>query len=393
MPGRIDECDVAVVGAGAIGLSVAGQVARMGGGRVVVFEGLPAVGHGSSSRANGGVRAQFTTAVNVAFSLHSIRRFEELQSEHGDRLGFRQVGYLLFTADAGRLEALETAVALQRSMGVETDVLTPPEILRRAPFVRPDGLLAGTFHARDGLIDPHGVVSVLASEARDAGVDLRPGEAVVDLVAVDGGASFDAVTAARRTRAAWVVNAAGAYARGVAAMLGVDVAVEPVRRNLAFFESPVNPRDQTAGMPMCVDLDTGVLVRREGADGVVVAYSDPNDPPSRETTLDPAFLPALAERVGNRFPFLQDLPADPARCWAGLYPETPDHLAIIGPSPGLPRFAQCVGFGGHGLMHAPAAGRAVAELMVKGRCDAFDLSPLRPSRFEEGDIAREAAVF
>jgi sarcosine oxidase subunit beta len=144
---------------------------------------------------------------------------------------------------------------------------------------------------------------------------------------------------------------------------------------------------------MCVDLDTGVLVRREGANGVVVAYSDPNDPPSRETTLDPAFLPALAERVGNRFPFLQDLPADAARCWAGLYPETPDHHAIIGPSPGLPGFAQCVGFGGHGIMHAPAAGRAVAELIVKGRCDAFDLGPLRPSRFEEGDIAQEAAVF
>jgi sarcosine oxidase, subunit beta len=189
-----------------------------------------------------------------------------------------------------------------------------------------------------------------------------------------------------------VVNAAGADARDVAAMLGVDVPVEPIRRNLAFMESPRAGAGGDA-IPMCVDLDTGVLVRREGAGGYVVAYSDPNDRPTRDTSLDPAFLPALAERVGNRFPFLADAPADPARCWAGLYPETPDHHAIIGRAPGLPRFIQCVGFGGHGIMHAPAAGRAVAELILLGRSRTFDLRPLRPSRFDEGDLVEEAAVF
>jgi sarcosine oxidase subunit beta len=193
-------------------------------------------------------------------------------------------------------------------------------------------------------------------------------------------------------RADWVVNAAGADARAVGAMLGVDVPVEPVRRNLAFFPSP-SPSPGGAAIPMCVDLDTGVLVRRDGESAFVVAYSNPNDPPSRETTLDPAFLPELAERVGNRFPFLDDLRVDPARCWAGLYPETPDHHAIIGAAASSSRFIQCVGFGGHGIMHAPAAGQAVAELIVDGRCDSFDLRPLRPSRFDEGDLIREAAVF
>ena len=164
--------------------------------------------------------------------------------------------------------------------------------------------------------------------------------------------------------------------------------VEPVRRNLAFFPAPDGP-----DIPMCVDLDTGVLVRRERAGGYVVAWSDPSNPPSWETTLDPAFLPSLAERVGNRFPFLADLDADPRRCWAGLYPETPDHHAIVGPSPGMPNFIQCVGFGGHGIMHAPAAGRAVAELIDDGACSTFDLRPLRPSRFAEHDLVVEAAVF
>jgi sarcosine oxidase subunit beta len=160
-----------------------------------------------------------------------------------------------------------------------------------------------------------------------------------------------------------------------------------VRRNLAF--APAPPGEP---IPMCVDLDTGVLVRREPGGGYVIAYSNPSDPPSRETSVDPRFFEELAERIGNRFPFLGDAPIDRARSWAGLYPETPDHHAIIGHAPGVPGFVLCVGFGGHGIMHAPAAGRAVAELITLGRCESFDLHPLRPERFAEGDLVVEAAV-
>ncbi len=172
-------------------------------------------------------------------------------------------------------------------------------------------------------------------------------------------------------------------------MLPVDVPVESVRRNLSF---ALDPADSGGLIPMCVDLDTGVLVRREVTGGYVIAYSDPNDPPSDETTVDPKFLPDLAERIPNRFPFLAEVPIDPDRCWAGLYPETPDHHAIVGETSEVPRFLECVGFGGHGIMHAPAAGKAIAELVALGRCESFDLHPLRPSRFAEGDLVLETAV-
>jgi sarcosine oxidase, subunit beta len=187
----LDACDVAVVGGGAIGLAVAGEVARMGGGRVVVFERLNAVGHGSSARANGGVRAQFTTSPNIAFSLFSIERFERLREAYGEVLGFRQVGYLMFTGDEHRLDALCAAARLQRSMGVATELLSPARVLDRAPFLRADGLLGGTFHARDGLIDPHGVVSVLAREARTRAVEIRTGEAITAIEADTRGGSFE----------------------------------------------------------------------------------------------------------------------------------------------------------------------------------------------------------
>jgi len=185
-----------------------------------------------------------------------------------------------------------------------------------------------------------------------------------------------------------LVDAAGTGAAEVAGMLGVDLPIYPVRRNLAFLE------DGSYGLiPMCVDLDSGVLVRREPSGGYVVAYSDPDDEPGWDTSVDPKFLDDVAARIGGRFPSLQSLTVDPKHCWAGLYPETPDHHAVIGALPKVPGAFVCGGFGGHGLMHSAAGAKAIAEVVTTGRCDTFDLHPLRPERFAEGDLVTEANVF
>ncbi|MFB3737492.1 MAG: NAD(P)/FAD-dependent oxidoreductase [Candidatus Velamenicoccus archaeovorus] len=379
--------DVAVVGAGAIGLSVARELCRQGVGQVVVLEREGAVGRGSTARANGGVRAQFATAVNIAFSRYSIDAFERLEAETG-LLSYHQTGYLLFTGAAEAERGLRAACELQRSLGVPTEWLSPTEVLARAPFLRPDGLRAGTFHGRDGFLDPHGVVAALYREARRLGARVLTNAPVTKIGRHPAGA-FVLEHPGDTLRAGWVVNAAGPDAADLAALLGVELPVAPVRRNLAFVRDPGGSAEL---IPMCVDLDTGVLVRRERGGGYVVAYSNPDDPPGRETSPDPAFLDQLGERIGHRFPHLAELPIDPAQCWAGLYPETPDHHAVIGEVADVPRFVQCVGFGGHGLMHAPAAGRAVAELIALGACRTFDLEPLRPSRFAEGDLVVETTV-
>jgi glycine/D-amino acid oxidase-like deaminating enzyme len=138
-------------------------------------------------------------------------------------------------------------------------------------------------------------------------------------------------------------------------------------------------------------MDTGVLIRRE-AGGFMLAYADPSDEPTFDTSFDPAFLDSVADRTGNRFPFLDSIPIDQRKCWAGLYPETSDHHAIVDGSPEDGRFVHCVGFGGHGIMHSLAAAQAVAELVRDGRCTTFDIRPLRLSRFAEGDLIVETAV-
>ena len=378
--------DIVVIGGGVIGLSVAYHARQAGLGSVVVVERHPVPGAESSSKANGGIRAQFATAINIDFSMHSIRRLRELDDATDGLPGFKQAGYLFMTGSVERAAAIQRSLALQVSHGVPARWLDPAAILEQAPFVRRDGLVGGTFCAIDGIFDPGGLVAAYWQQCRRLDVNFIFETSVTGLRLDPRGIVVE--TSSGTIRAGAVVNAAGAYAAAIAAMLGVDLPVFPQRRNLACTEpAPGYP----ATIPMCVDLDTGVLVRRE-AEGFLLAYSNPDDPPGYAIDFDDAFLDDLAERVPNRFPFLSTIPIDRRKCWAGLYPETPDHHAIVGAAPGIGGFIQCVGFGGHGLMHSPAAGKAVSELLEHGECRSFDLHPLRPSRFAEGDLTVEAAV-
>jgi sarcosine oxidase, subunit beta len=376
---------VVVVGAGAIGLAVALQLGREGVDGVVVVDRNASPGMGSTSRANGGVRAQFTTRVNIAFSQFTIEKLRELQELAGAQLGFRAVGYLFLTGtDAGAI-ALRRSWELQRSLGVDVQWLSAADVLERAPFVNVDGLSAATFCADDGVIDPHGVVSALWAECRRLDISFQLDTEVLGLAGVR---RVRVRTSAGDIETDFVVNATGPFAREVAAMADIDLPVVSRRRNLACTEAVAGIPD---AIPMCVDNDTGVLIRREGA-GFLIGFSDPADPPSMDTTFDPAFLDAVAARIGNRFPFLEDVPISSRKCWAGLYPETPDHHAIIDAVTDAPWFIQCVGFGGHGIMHSLAAGQAVVELITAGRCETFDLHPLRLSRFAEPGAVVETAV-
>jgi sarcosine oxidase, subunit beta len=383
----VSSADVVVVGGGIIGLSVARELKRAGVERVVLLEREGALGQQSSARANGGVRAQFSTAVNISFSLYSIGEYERLAAAHDDLLQFHQTGYLFATGTSRGERLLQDSMNLQRSMGLEVEWLTPGEIAKSAPIMRTDGLRGGTWHARDGFLDPHSAAEVMRREARNLGVDLRLNSEVRALERVSRG--FRVSSHREEWRTDYVVNAAGAHAAEAGALLDVEVPVFPLRRNLAFVRASQHPTDL---IPMCVDFDTGVLIRREVGGGYLVAYSNPSDQPGWETAVDGRFLDDLAERIGNRFPLVAEIPVDPRHCWAGLYPETRDHHAIVGATPGVEGFIQCAGFGGHGIMHAPAAGLAVAELITHGSCDTFDLHALRLARFADNDLTIESAT-
>jgi|1185.fasta_scaffold00177_3 sarcosine oxidase subunit beta len=380
-----ESCDVAIVGGGVIGCSIAFHLGRMGASGVRILEREPLPGAGSTAKANGGIRAQFTTEVNVAMSLASMEILDALASQMGEPPLYRKAGYLFVTGDAAKLRAMEEAVEWQRARGVTVEALGEREVRAKAPWV--EGRIAGgTFGARDGFIDPGGLCNFFLREATHAGARIHY-RAEVD--AIERSAlGFRLRGTFGELRARTVVNAAGAWARRVAEMVGVDLPVAPVRRHILISgPCPALP----PLIPMTIDADSGVLVRREG-ERVLIAYSNPDEPPAFNTVFDPAFGERIARPLEERFPLVSEAGIDLRRSWAGLYEVTPDHHAVLGAVPAVPGFLLANGFSGHGVMHAPAAGRAIAELIAHGRSQSVDISPLSIERFARGSLIHERMV-
>jgi sarcosine oxidase subunit beta len=382
-----ETADVVIVGAGVVGCSIAYHLASLGIRDTVLLEKEAAPGQGSTSKANGGIRAQFSTAINIQLSNYSIGAFERFQEETEGDCGLLQAGYLFMTAGETGEKYLRENFALQQKLGVPNRWLTRQEIGELAPYVHCDDLRCGTYSAKDGFIDPHGTTFGYLRAAQRLGarliIDAEVTEILRDEKGVAGVRTPRGSIATRK-----VVNAAGPYAGVLAQRGGLEIPLLPYKRMLACTEEIGGA---PSVIPMTIDLDTGLLIRREGA-GILFAYSDPKDEPSFDTRFDPAFIEVVSEKSALRFPFLADACIQARRCWAGLYPETPDHHAILGETPGLPGFFLAVGFGGHGIMHAPATGRALAELVAFGECRFMDISPLRLERFREGNLIIETAV-
>ena len=162
-------------------------------------------------------------------------------------------------------------------------------------------------------------------------------------------------------------------------MVGVDLPVDPVRRHI-LVSGPC--RSLAREIPMTIDADTGVLI----------AHSPPDEPPGFDLSYDPAFVERIAEPLIDRFPAVAEAGIDHRRSWAGLYEVSPDHHAILGAAPGVPGFILANGFSGHGVMHSPATGRCIAELIVTGRSTTVDIAPLALDRFERGAAIHETMV-
>ena len=377
---------VLIIGAGVIGCSVAFHLTRAGQRGICVVERESLPGSGSTSKANGGIRAQFTTETNLRMSLLSMKLLDELADEIGEPPVYRKAGYLFVTGDRQRLQAMARAVEFQRARGVSVELLDADGVRARAPFVA-GTVVGGTFGARDGFIDPGGLTNFFLREATGAGVEIRY-RAEVTALARERSGGLRVETTAGSMTAPIVVNAAGPWAGRVAATLGVELPVEPVRRHILI----TGPCPSLAPLiPMTIDADSGVLVRREG-DRVLIAYSNPDEPAGFTTAFDPAFPERIADAVESRFPAVAAAGLDLRRSWAGLYEVTPDHHAVLGAVPAQPGFYLANGFSGHGVMHAPAAGRALAELITTGRSESGDIAPLAIGRFARGELIHETMV-
>jgi sarcosine oxidase, subunit beta len=383
------DVDVAIVGAGIIGAACAYELAAAGL-RVAVFERDDAPATGSTGLSAAGVRTQWVEPVNVALSLASIEVFRRFEADFGVDSGYRPVGYL-FLVPEDAWEHHLAGVEVQRELGAPVEVLELAAARQRFEPFDPTGLAGATFGPIDGVVDPHSVTLGYLGRARDLGavVHLSAEVAAIErgsdgftLTLADGGdATRPAVTAAN------VVNAAGAWAGRLAAMAGLEVPVEPARRNI-WMTGPQPGRRTT---PLTVDVASGLYYRSEG-ERLLFGRSNPDERPGFVTGIDWDFLEPTLEIAIQRFPWFEREELDARASWYGYYELTPDHNAVVGAHPDLPGWVDASGFSGHGVQQAPAIGRAVREELVDGRATTIDIDPLRIGRFRTGDRRRERHI-
>jgi sarcosine oxidase subunit beta len=376
--------EILIVGGGVVGSSIAYHLARRGARDVVVLE-QATVGSGSSGRAVGGVRQQFSTPACVQMSRLSLEAFRRFEAEMSADPGFDPCGYLLVTAQPEEMAAFERNIAMQRGLGVDVRAVTPAEIARLHPWIAVADLVGGAFCPTDGIAGPAEVTAAFARRARELGVRIREGTPVTGIATRDG--RVEAVeTPAGSLAPGVLVVAAGAWSARVGEWLGVEIPVRPVKREV--FVSEALP-DHPPGTPMLIEPARSWYCRREGPGVLMAGGLGPGS--SFDTAVDWGNLAASAEWALHRMPPLER--AAFTRAWAGSLDMTPDGNAVLGAVPGRPGVYVATGFSGHGFMHSPATGQLMAELILDGAARSVDIAPLALDRFARGAWLSEALVF
>ncbi len=378
--------DVAIIGGGVIGSAVAFFLKSDPAfrGRVAVIERDPSYKRASSALSASSIRRQFSTPENIRMSRFGFAFLSEIQRHlavdgDGIDIGLRTGGYL-YLAAAGHEAVLRENHAIQRGEGAEVALLPPAELGARFPWLALDGVVLGSLGLKgEGWFDGYGLMQAFRRKARALGAEYIADEAVGIEIA-EGRAAAVKLASGERLACGTVVNAAGPWARDVARMAGLALPVEARRRSVFVFDA----RRQLAACPLVIDT-SGIWFRPEG-EYFICGASPPEAEDLHELPLEvdhrqfeEVLWPALAARV----PAFEAV--KPINAWAGYYEyNTFDQNAVLGPHPELSNFLFANGFSGHGIQQAPAAGRAIAELIVHGRYKSLDLSIFGYERIAAG---------
>jgi sarcosine oxidase subunit beta len=385
--GVTETAEVVIVGAGIMGVSTAYHLARLGVGPVVVLE-RDTVCSGSTALASGGIRHQYANRLGVELTTHSIVTYERFQDEFGVDPNFRQHGYLILIATDEELATARRSVALQRSLGVDVELLDAAATRALCPYLNTDDLLGATYTPRDGYADPYLCATAIAARARDLGVVIKQQHEVHGFL-LEGDRVLGVTTAAGSFAARATVIATGAWSGVVGRLADVDIPVRPHRRH-KFMTAPFPAARIPAATPFVIDPNRNFSLRREGP-GLLLGHGRRDEPDGFSTEIDRSLEPALIERAIHRAPALAD--AELMRAWAGLYEMTPDQTGIVSAVPGVAGLHVIAGFSGHGFMHGPIAGQLMAEMLAHGHAVTMDAGPLDLARFARGEAHVEPLTF
>ncbi len=368
------KANIAIIGGGVMGASLAYHLAMRGQRDIILLERNEVFGQGATGKCAGGVRHQFGSEINIRLSLESIRMLERFPDVLDQEIGLRQCGYLFLLTQQQDIEAFQRNVSLQRQLGVETEWLSGDEVRHRLPLLQLDDVRAGTFYGRDGLCDPSSVVNGYVSAARRLGATLLTDTTVTGIKHANGHVGA-VCTASGEIKAGQVVIAAGPQAAAIGAMLNLELPIVPVRRQmLVTTPLPEVPAD----FPFVIDFASGLYFHREGP-GILTGQANPDEPAGEDESVDLEWEQVQLGAAVRRLPLLEQ--AGLAHHWAGLYEMTPDAHPLIGRLAPFDNAYIVAGFSGHGFMHGPIAGKLLAEVMLDGHAHTIDITSLDPNRF------------
>jgi sarcosine oxidase subunit beta len=376
-----EKVPVVIIGSGIIGAVIAYYLTRKGISDVLVLEQGEIGSQGATIACLGGLRTQFSTAVNIRFSLISRKVYQRFKIDFGVDPGFKPYGYLFLATTPKQWKILKNTSRLMTVLDVPVELLSPQEVSRHWPFIRVDDLSGGSYTKEDGFYSPIEILQTYGKKARQGGTVFMEKVEVTGISIKNNRVVCLQTKDGHKIKADSVVNAAGPWAGRVASMAGLNLPVGPLKRHLFFTDTFHEIPDI---FPMVIDIDSGWYMKREGR-GLILG--GPTGEKSLSQHVDFDAEEWTAEKSIQRIPALER--AKIIRGWVGHYEMTPDHHSVIGTFPELRNFICAAGFSGHGFQHAPATGMVVAELIANGKTEIEDIYPLRPTRFRENNLIYE----
>ena len=368
--------DVVIIGGGVMGASTAYHLALKGCKNILLLERNPFFGQEATGKCAGGIRYQFATEINIRLSLLSLPMLDRFEEELGQAIDVRHCGYLFLLTREKDIQAFEANVVLQHRLGVMTEWLSGDSVRSRLPLMCLEDVLAATWHPKDGLADPSGVVQGYITGARRLGAKCLTDIEATGIL-IENGRICGVKTPKGEVSAPILVNAAGPWASRIGEMVGIQFPVVPLRRQIAVTTPiPGLPLD----FPFVIDFAKNLYFHREGP-GILTGMSNLDEPPSFTQQVDREWELVHFDAAMARMPILEH--AGIISRWAGLYEVSPDAHPILGKVPEIEGLYAIVGFSGHGFMHGPACGLLLSEEILDGKAHTLDVTSLRLSRFRE----------
>ena len=374
-----ETADVVIIGGGVMGCSILYHLAKQGVTRSLLLE-RDVLGSGSTGRSQAICRMHYSNPVTASMAWESLKVFTNFGDVVGGSSGFVETGYLVIVEAVDR-PGLERNVAMQQELGISTGLVTAQEVNDLAPMLEVGDTEGLAWEPQSGYADPYLVTTSYAARARELGAEIQLRTPALG-IQVSGDRVRGVVTSQGTVETPVAVVAAGPWSREELGRVGIELPLDTVRHQVATLNRPV---DQIPHHPTVGDIAQSFSFRPDGATMTLIGFGEEEaEVETYDQGVDMTELSLTLGKLARRMPAMSDSYFRGG--WSGLFTITPDWHPILDRVPGVEGLYCAVGFSGHGFKLSPMIGLTMSELIAGGRATSIDITPLRFSRFAEGNL-------